>query len=381
MVGCEDTSHNPDIIDETPKTETEPEPNTPEETEYPVPEVCTISLFEYAPVNMEKTKVFLPLGLMTGSHVTPIDHHYFQNFENQGYNIEIYSPAAGVITDIQHMPGAPMGEDYRVVIDHGCGVSSVYIHLGTFADQFEELAPELSGKEYHRVNVEVEAGELIGYYETNVDYNIVDTNFLLTGFVNPESYVAESWKFHIPNTYDYFTEEIKEQLIAISIRTADPIQGKIDYDIKGKLVGNWFLEGTNGYAGNSTETEGYWMGHLAIAYDAYDPTRIVFSIGGYLGENSRQLAVQGNTPDPAEVSKETGIVKYIMVPYDYVQADGSHWDRISLPVGLSTVEYDYVDAIVLVEVIDDYTIKFELFFDVDVEEVTTFTENHLIYKR
>src|SRR3989344_4393212 len=54
--------------------------------------------FDFAPVNLEKTKAMLPLGLMVGSHVTPIDHHYFQNFGNDKFDIEIYSPGSGYIT-------------------------------------------------------------------------------------------------------------------------------------------------------------------------------------------------------------------------------------------------------------------------------------------
>ena len=59
--------------------------------------------FNFAPVNLDKTKVFLPLGLMVGGHVTPTDHHYFQNFDNEGYNIEIYSPGKGIIQK-KHVP-------------------------------------------------------------------------------------------------------------------------------------------------------------------------------------------------------------------------------------------------------------------------------------
>lgn len=352
-----------------------------EEVEEDIDEVCTIDLFSHAPVNMEKTEILLPLGLMIGSHVTPIDHHYFQNFMNDEYDIEIYSPGDGVITDVQHMPGAPDGEDYRVVIDHGCGISSIYIHLGIFSEEFRDLAPELQGKEYHRVEVEVKAGEVIGYYAKNVDYNVVDESGTLTGFVNPDSYKAESWKIHVPDTYEYFTEEIKNQLLDISIRKDEPIVGKIDYDIKGALVGNWFLEGTNGYAGDSTNMDGYWLGHLAIAYDAYDPSRIVFSIGGYNGTDSTQFGVKGNSPDPAEIRVEDGLIAYELVQYDYYELDGTHWNRISLVEGLYTEEYDSVLGTVLVQVIDDYTIHFESFVGLSAEDVYGFTESVKVYKR
>jgi len=62
--------------------------------------------FDYPPVNLDKTAVVVPLGLMTGNHVTPIDHQYFQNFDNDIANIEVYSPGSGYITDIQHMSGS-----------------------------------------------------------------------------------------------------------------------------------------------------------------------------------------------------------------------------------------------------------------------------------
>src|SRR3989344_3693396 len=53
--------------------------------------------FDYAPVNLDKTTLLLPLGLMSGGHVTPVDHHYFQNFANEKVDIEIYSPGIGII--------------------------------------------------------------------------------------------------------------------------------------------------------------------------------------------------------------------------------------------------------------------------------------------
>ncbi len=344
--------------------------------------VCTdIPLFEYSPVNIEKTKVLIPLGLMTGSHVTPIDHHYFQNFENVGYNIEVYSPAAGIINSIQHMPGHPDGEDYRVVIDHGCGVSSIYIHLGTLAEKFKHIAPELIGKENSSVNEVIEAGELLGYYERNVDYNIVDLNFTLTGFVRPESYRGEPWKIHVPNTYDYFTDEVREQLISISQRIAEPIVGKIDYDIEGKLVGNWFLKGTDGYSGGTDPFISYWMGHLAIAYDHLDPEAIVFSIGGYLGEDSRQLTVRGNYPNPKDVGVGSGVIKYELMMYDYYTLDGLQWDRLSDIREIKVGDMGYVDSILLVQVLENNEIKFELFFDTALEDVNSFTSEAIIYTR
>ncbi len=339
----------------------------------------TNTKFDFAPVNLEETSVFLPLGLMTGSHVTPIDHHYFQNFNNEGYDIEIYSPGDGFITTIQHMPGAKDGEDYRVVIDHTCTISSIYIHLGTFSDKFKEYAPD--GNNFDSVKIPVKAGELIGYYEKNVDYNLVDEEVTLKGFVTPEFYRGEKWKIHVPNTYEYFNEPVRTKLIEKSLRVIEPISGKIDYDVDGKLVGNWFLEGTDGYAGESTSMEKYWLGHLSIVYDAYDPERIVLSIAGYEGEDSKQFGVKGNSPDPADIGIENGIIKYELVELDYIDSNGKPWDRKSLVKGLKTATNDMVVGTVLVQIIEQRKIKFETFPGKTASEVDGFTDNAKVYER
>jgi len=360
-------------------------PPTEAETErkdyQPEKEGCegTKTKFDFAPVNLAETKVFLPLGLMTGSHVTPIDHHYFQNFDNEGYDIEIYSPGKGIITHIGHMPGAVNGEDYRVVIQHTCTIQSIYIHLGTFVDKFMKYASDNNG--FVSVKIPVEAGELLGYYERNVDYNLVDEEITLEGFVTPELYIGEPWKLHVPNTYDYFNEPVRSELIAKSLRTAEPISGKIDYDIDGKLVGNWFLEGTGGYAGKSTSREGYWLNHLAIAYDTYDPDRIVFSVAGYEGQDSRQFGIKGNSPDPADISVENGLVKFELVDYDYIKVDGTIWDRKSLAGDLKTTSNEVVRGVVLVQMVSDRKIKFEVFPGKTASQVEGFTENVGMYER
>ncbi|MBD3204254.1 hypothetical protein GF327_08210 [Candidatus Woesearchaeota archaeon] len=40
---------------------------------------CIIDLFNYPPVNLSKTEMIVPFGLMSGNHVTSVDHQHFQN--------------------------------------------------------------------------------------------------------------------------------------------------------------------------------------------------------------------------------------------------------------------------------------------------------------
>jgi hypothetical protein len=339
--------------------------------------------FDYAPVNLEKTLVLQPLGLMTGSHVTPIDHQYFQNFDNEIPDIEVYSPGDGFITSIQHMFGSYFDKnkeiewaDYRVVIQHTCTISSTYIHIDLLSDKIAAKAPEKGG--YANVRIPVEAGEVIGYYASNVDYNLVDEEFTLSGFVVPEHYDAEPWKIHVPNTLEYFNEPVRIQLIGKSLRTAKPVSGKIDYDIDGKLVGNWFLEGTNGYAG--ADRRGYWKGHMAVAYDAYDPSRIVLSIGGYDGSDSKQFGVKGNKPDPADVGVGS-LTKYELIEYDYYDSSGKFWDRKNLVKNLVTKSNENVIGVVLFELTEDRKLKMEFFSGKKASQVSGFGPDAKVYER
>ena len=333
--------------------------------------------FDYAPVNLDKTTLLLPLGLMSGGHVTPVDHHYFQNFANEKVDIEIYSPGIGIINSIQHMPGAKEGEDYRIVIDHTCSISSIFIHVALLSEKLKPYAPSNNG--YVGVKIPVEAGEIIGYYANNVDYSIADTEIVLLGLLIPEHYEPETWKVHTANIYDYFNEPVRSKLIEKSLRTADPISGKIDYDIDGKLSGNWFLKGSNGYFG--TEKYGYWQGHLAIAYDYLDPDSIVFSIAGYNGEDSHQFGVKGNSPDPSEIGIEDGLIKYELVEYDWITPNGSSWDRKSLVKRLKTKSNEIVQGVLLVQVLNNKEIKFEVFPGKTTLQVMEFTDNAKIYER
>lgn len=87
----------------------------------------------------------------------------------------------------------------------------------------------------------------------------------MTGFINPAQYTAaEAWKTHVVDLFDYTEEPVKDQMLGLVERDALPRWGKIDYDVDGKLIGNWFKVGSGGYAGGSQLHEGHWKGHLSI---------------------------------------------------------------------------------------------------------------------
>ena len=182
--------------------------------------------------------------------------------------------------------------------------------------------------------------------------------------------------------FDSFVEPIKTQLLEKNIRQKEPRGGKIDYDIDGKLVGNWFEENTNGYSGKKEyqRMSGYWGTHLAFAYDGLDPSLIIISMGDFSGE-AKQFAVKGNAPDPKDVDASDGIIKYELVSFDYMTDEDALWDRRSFANIKNAFGGDSVSGTVLVQILENRKIKFESFPGKSASQVNGFTENAKIYER
>ncbi|MDG2908634.1 MAG: hypothetical protein P6D49_10085 [Acidimicrobiales bacterium] len=338
-------------------------------------------LFQYPPADLGAIELIVPMGQMSDSHVTPVDHAYFVNYLEPEREIDVFSPAEGTVTSIQRMASTiregedtPI-DDHRIVIDHPCSVSSVFIHIDDLAPRLEAEAPPSGG--YASVQVPVEAGELLGTFTMSVDYNIVDWKVTLDGFLEPSSYRMEPWKIHTPDYFEYYTAEVREQFIAKSPRTIEPIAGQIAYDVDGRLVGTWFQEGTNGYGG--VDLDRYWSGHLTFAYDRFDPRAVVVSIGTFDGR-STQGAVAGNAPDPADVTIESGLVLYELVSYEFY-VDGQYWNGRQLAKSPVLVAGDESYGVVAVQLVRDRELRVEAFPGLKPEEVEGFSGAELTYVR
>jgi hypothetical protein len=265
-------------------------------------------------------------------------------------------------------------DDFRLVIQHTPTISSIYIHIDELSDKLAAVDPGLG--EYANVNVHVSAGEVIGRYGGSVDYNIVDEDVVLP-FVNPTSYESEDWKIHCPDPFDYFNESIKSKLVEKCLRTQNPIGGKICYDVDGKLVGTWFEEGTNGYAGVNPDR--YWAGHLSIVYDSIDPDAVIVSIGTFV-DTAEQFCVKENRPNPANISVNDGIVIYELVDFEYYKND-TIWNRTSLVKGLKVQNSEYIQGVIILKLIEDRKLKVEIFPEKNADQIDGFTENAIVYVR
>jgi len=333
--------------------------------------------FSYPPADIEKVNYIIPMGRMRGEHVAPVDHQYYvasYSVEEEADKIvEVYSPGNGVITSIQYMEYKfneyETDEDYRIVIEHSTSVSSIFIHIDELASVIAEFAPETF--DYKKVEIPVDAGEIIGFYRGWLDYSVVDEDVELA-FINPDSYIWEPWKIHTPDPFNYFNEEIKTDLIDLCLRTVEPLGGKIDYDIDGRLVGTWFDENYN--------DEIQWeLGCISIAYDNINPDHIIISFGSYDG-NPSQFGVKNNSPDPADVNVDSGIIKYELVNFDYYNGTDV-WDGKFFEKNLDTKNDDLVQGVVLFKLIENERLKVEIFPGKTSEEIDGFSDDFYIYKR
>ena len=170
--------------------------------------------------------------------------------------------------------------------------------------------------------------------------------------------------------FDYFDEPLRSQLLALNVRKVKPFFGKIDFDVDGRLIGNWFREGSGGYPGDRRDPRGYWMGHLAFAPHHIDPTKIVVSIGDF-GGRPAQYWVKGNAPDPANIGEADGVVKYELI-WGQLGSSGDRQLRH---------DADTVQGVVLAQVLPGRKLKFEAFPGKSGSEIKGFTSAAKVYER
>ncbi len=327
---------------------------------------------------------------MIGGHVTPIDHQYYypNNWvpdPNSANLKEVLAPGDGIITSIQSMPvffshksnDSNLG-DYRIILAHTCTFYTIYIHIYQLSPKLKEALGDIDPSENKRVSIPVSAGEVIGR-ANSFDFSVHNEDVTLKGFIVPAHYEREPWKIHTVDPFDYFVEPLRTQLLKFDLRQAEPRGGKIDYDIDGKLIGNWFKENTNGYQG--IKQPDYWVTHLAIAPEALDPKQIILSLGDFQGE-PKQFSVKGNSPDPKDVDLSFGLVKYELVDTQYILGDSKEfWNRVSYADNIKASGGDLVHGVVLLQLIEDRKLKVEIFPKKTKVDVSNFTDKAIIYER
>ncbi len=350
--------------------------------------------FTHTPLAIDKIGYILPMGNMGDAHVTPTDHGYIypidQNVPPGTY--DIVSPADGEIVRVEAMPSFHVGdrsnnwirppEDNRIIIRFSCRYYAIFIHVNELAPKIKAAIGKLEPGENTGKVVPVKAGETIAKLGGNgFDWSMNDAEYTLPGFIQPKLYETEPWKIHTIDAFSLYSEDIRKELEALTPRSADPIFGKIDYDLPGRAIGNWFREGTGGFSAEGGTR--FWDGHLAIAPDSIDAKTIIISMGNWKGE-AAQFRAEGNF-DPASVSETSGAVKVELLgtTYEYIQIDGKEWNRSRKPSKplLMRPAAGPVLGTIMLQVLPGEKLKFEKFPDKTASEIAGFTPKAQIFER
>jgi len=333
------------------------------------------------PLRVEDIQAVIPMGMMVHGHVTPSDHLSLQpkdrNAPSDRY--EVLAPADGFIVDIHRPPsGNPdpgvrsYSGDFRIVIEHS---ATVYTWFGLIDRLDESLVKAAGGMPPAGlpvgVRIPVKAGQVIGRTGGGhgVDFTIINTEATFKGFINPAQFRhRDPWKPHVTDPFPFIDEPLRSKLLALNPRKAEPRGGRIDYDVDGSLAGNWYREGSGGYAGMNRRMD-YWVGHLAFAYHHIDPTKIVVSIDDFEGR-PRQFWIKGNAPDPAKVGEKDGVVKCELI-WGQINNSGQPFDGIPATV----------QGVALTQVLPNRKLKFEAFPGMTGADVNSFTSAARIYER
>jgi len=347
--------------------------------------------FTHLPMDADDFNILIPYGATVGGHVTPIDHQYFSPtvFNSPKDKYPVYAMADSTITNIEvHPPERGSNGRIRLVFVVSCTFLYYY-------DLVTGLEPSIDPA---HVPIDVKAGQLIGHIGgQTLDFAVWNTKKPLSGFINPASYDAEDWKIFTADPFPYFKSDLRQILESKDPRVAEPRAGKIDYDIDGKLIGNWFLEGSGGYHAQDNKSPYYWAGHLSIAPDLYDPSATVLSIGNFAsyplsgpnpdtsqgdGSDARQYFAKAGSPDPAKVDQSSGLVKFELVSRNYLAPDGSEWTQSTfIKAPKADTSKTQTVATVLVQLTGKRTLKFEVFRGKTASQVTGFDSLAKTYTR
>ena len=345
-------------------------------------------LFTNSPMNMDDIAYLTPYGQVTGAHITPIDHMYFEPLE-RSLGPDIYEVRAiqdGIIYDIgKREISTDTGvkkdfADWRLDIAHNCTFTSYFDLMTSVSPEIEKAYEDIkSGLQFD--GLIIEAGQLLGYVGgQTLDFGVYDYEIVLPGFITPDLYNYEYWKVHTVDPFEYFPDEISEKLLKKMIRTIEPQAGKIDYDVDGTLSGNWFEQGTNGYAGKNPQN--YWIGHLSIAPHEMNPSYWRVGIG-HLSVDDNVFLIQGNT-EPVNVTVNSGVVFYELYHSRVYKNDynAEWWKEPKKEKDVYGVQYlGDSKGIIMFEMLENRLLKSEVFIGKSKTDNIVFSENAKLYER
>ncbi len=359
--------------------------------------------FTALPIALTDISLIEPIGELREGHIVPGDHAGIEYQTSPSSKpVKVVAPADGIIVHVErHAYTPPAGypqniRHYHFYMVHSCTLFTGYVHLTEFTPEILAANPALKNldaadvREYQNlaVNIPVKAGQQIGTAWTFGLLGVVtvDLNVSNKGYLNPQTYRSENWRPHAVSFFDYLDDYLKSQIMGKNPRSIEPRGGKIDFDIDGKLVGNWFEQGSGGFRDESKKPTlcgnfpcPYWNGHLAFVYDFVDPTQLRVSVGHDWGlADHTPFGVKGNNQDFKNIGVPEGMIKYELVALKDISKEKGFNSNSTL---VTINDESKILGILLVQMMENQKIKVEIFPGKTKEEVTDFTSRAKVYTR
>lgn len=287
------------------------QPSVPQSADVPS---GTLTL-RVSPIDTSEIRFITPLGILNPpGHTTPTDHIYFylanpSNEQPAARRMDFRAPGDGVVTTVI----GGVGQESKVFVRQ----TATFIY---YLDHLILTTPL-------ERNARITAGQVLGTTGSayGIDLGVINDTLTLN-FVAPSRYNYDT--IHADAPLKYFQEPLRSELYARVQRIGPDRDGRIDYDVAGRLAGNWFT---------AAQAAG-----VAFAYDTYDPPRVVIATGAGLLQGV--FGIAAGDPAPRDVSVSSGRILYTL--------SGT---ITGPPVGAGVQGY------MLVQMIDDAHIRMETF--------------------
>lgn len=205
-----------------------------------------------SPIDPAQIRFVTPLGnLNPPAHTIPTDHVYFYFADPnaretpEARRTEFRAPGDGIVSTVL----GGVGQETKVFVRQ----------TSTFQYYIDHLIPSVNLSRGSAIT----AGQVLGTTGSayGIDLGVINETLTLP-FLNPSRYITDT--LHADAPLKYYEEPLRSQLYARVQRLGPEKDGRINYDVAGRLSGNWFSGGPTAGA--------------AFAYDTYDPARVVISV-------------------------------------------------------------------------------------------------------
>ncbi len=272
------------------------------------------AVFERLPIDRQHLAAILPLGTLGRDEALP-------------------SSDAMLIPRIGQVPAVhAMADGLVIEVDEAAGAITMRVR-----DQVRVRIGGLTLQQGISVGRVVRAGDTLGVLDPSRDdamlaVRVMDAGVQRTNWVNAERYGARRNAAFFAR---YLVDAERSAAFALVRRAAPDLEGRIDYDRQGRVVGTWFDPASPAVASTAQMTTVSPFAAvraseldpsaaiapvaLTFAYDAERPGQVRVAAGSGLAAT---LGIRGvrmvawEDPDPADIGVSSGIVRYHLFSSD-----------------------------------------------------------------